>query len=53
MERLRFPILYLRWPIQEVMTFGFYQIAFQKSAIGWPQQPLTEKMTDISEKLDF
>ena len=25
MDRLRFSISYLRWPIQEVTTFGFYQ----------------------------
>ena len=27
--------------------------SFQKSSIGWPQQPLTERVSDISEKLDF
>ena len=27
--------------------------SFQKSSIGWPQQPPTEKVSDISEKLDF
>ena len=26
---------------------------FEKNDIGWPQQPLTEKVLDISEKLDF
>jgi hypothetical protein len=26
---------------------------FKKNDIGWPQQPQTEKVTDISEKLDF
>ena len=26
---------------------------FQKSSIGWPQQPPTERVSDISEKLDF
>ena len=30
MDRLRFSISYLRWPIQEVMTFGFYQPVFKK-----------------------
>ena len=25
----------------------------QKSNIGWPQQPLTEKIPNVSEKLDF
>jgi hypothetical protein len=27
--------------------------SFQKIDIGWPQQPLTEKVSDISEKMDF
>ena len=27
--------------------------SFQKISIGWPQQPLTEKVPDISEKVDF
>ena len=27
--------------------------SFQKNDIGWPQQPLTERVSDISEKLDF
>ena len=27
--------------------------SFQKNNIGWPQQPLTERVSDISEKLDF
>ena len=27
--------------------------SFQKSNIGWPQQPPTEKISGISEKLDF
>ena len=27
--------------------------SFQKSSIGWPQQPPTEKVSDVSEKLDF
>ena len=26
---------------------------FQKSSISWPQQPPTERVSDISEKLDF
>ena len=26
---------------------------FKKNDIGWPQQPLTEKVSDISKKLDF
>ena len=28
-------------------------IYFQKSNIGWPQQPLTEKLPSISKNLDF
>ena len=27
--------------------------SFQKNSIGWPQQPPTERISDISEKLDF
>ena len=27
--------------------------SFQKSSIGWPQQPPTERVSNISEKLDF
>ena len=27
--------------------------SFQKIDIGWPQQPPTERVSDISEKLDF
>jgi hypothetical protein len=27
--------------------------SFQKSSTGWPQQPPTERVSDISEKLDF
>ena len=27
--------------------------SFQKNDIGWPQQPLTERVSDISKKLDF
>ena len=26
---------------------------FSKKDIGWPQQPLTERVSDISERLDF
>jgi hypothetical protein len=26
---------------------------FQKNSIDWSQQPLTEKVSDISENLDF
>ena len=26
---------------------------FQKINIGWPQQPRTERVSDMSEKLDF
>ena len=28
-------------------------ITFQKSSIGWPQQPPTGRVSDISEKLNF
>ena len=27
--------------------------SFQKNDIGWPQQPPTERVSDISEKFDF
>ena len=27
--------------------------SFQKNDINWPQQPPTERLSDISEKLDF
>ena len=27
--------------------------SFQKDDIGWPQQSRTERVSDISEKLDF
>ena len=27
--------------------------SFQKNDIGWPQQPPTERVSDINEKLDF
>ena len=27
--------------------------SFQKSSIGWPQQPPTKWISDISKKLDF
>ena len=30
-----------------------FATSFQKSSKGWPQQPPTEKISDISEKLDF
>ena len=30
MDILRISISYLRWPIQEVMTFGFHQTVFKK-----------------------
>jgi hypothetical protein len=35
------------------MLYFAYLTSFQKNGIGWPQQPLTEKVSDISEKLDF
>ena len=51
MDRLRFSISYLRW---RVACSGGYDIwflstIFQKSNIGWPQRPPTERMSDISE----
>ena len=27
--------------------------SFQKSSIGWPQQPLTEMVSDIGKTMDF
>ena len=30
-----------------------FAASFQKSNIGWPQQPRTEKISDTSKKLDF
>ena len=27
--------------------------SFQKNGVGWPQQPPTERVSDISEKLEF
>ena len=27
--------------------------SFQKNDIGWPQQPPTKRVSDISQKLDF
>ena len=32
---------------------SFSSTSFQKSNIGWPQQPPAERVSDISEKLDF
>ena len=34
-------------------VFEFHQKKNQKSYIGWPQQPPTEKVPNISENLDF
>ena len=36
----------------EMLNFA-YPTSFQKNYIGWPQQPPTERVSDISEKLDF
>jgi len=36
-----------------VNKFCVSSTSFQKNDIGWPQQPPTERVTDISEKLDF
>ena len=35
------------------LEFCVSSTSFQKSNMGWPQQPLTEKVPDISEKRDF
>ena len=35
------------------LEFCVSSTIFQKSNIDWPQQPLTEKASDISQKLDF
>ena len=35
------------------LEFCVSSISFQKSNIGWPQQPPTERVSNISEKLDF
>ena len=34
-------------------TFEFHCPVFKKSNICWPQQPLKERVPDISKKLDF
>ena len=35
------------------LEFCVSSTSFQKSNMGWPQQPLTERVSDISRKLDF
>ena len=35
------------------LTIWVSTTSSQKSSIGWPQQPPTEKLSDISKKLDF
>ena len=35
------------------VEFCVSSVSFQKSNIGWPQQPPTESVSNISEKLDF
>ena len=35
------------------LDIGVSAISFQKSNISWPQQPPTESISDIIEKLDF
>ena len=47
MDRLRFSISYPRWPIQEVMTFGFIKKFLKKSNV-WPQHSPTEKVLKFS-----
>ena len=49
MDRLRFSISYLRWPIQEVMTFGFYQPVFKKVTLAGLNS-LWQKRCQISVK---
>ena len=41
-----------------VVDLGGFEIcvsstSFQRNDIGWPQQPPTERVSDISEKWDF
>ena len=35
------------------VDFCVSSTSFQKSNVGWPQQPPTERVSNISEKLDF
>ena len=35
------------------LEFCVSSTSFQKNDIGWPQQPLRERVSDISEKWDF
>ena len=37
----------------EVLYFAYFTSLKKYIYIGWPQQPLTQKVSDISEKLDF
>ena len=37
----------------EGLHFCVSSTSFQKIDIGWPQQPPTERVSDISKKLDF
>ena len=53
MYRLTFLISNLWSPVQDFMTFGFYQPVFKKINISWLQQPPREKILDINENLDF
>ena len=48
-----FFLTYGAYWLQEVWTFVFHQPVFKKDDIGWPQQPPTERVLDINEKLDF
>ena len=52
MDRLRFSISYLRWPIQKVMTFGFYQPVFKKVTLAGLNS-LWQKECQISVKIGF
>ena len=35
------------------LDIGVSSTNFQKNSIGWPQQPPTERVSNLSEKLNF
>ena len=39
--------------INNFIEFMFHQPVFKKNDIGWPHQPPSEKVSDISKKFDF
>ena len=41
------------WAWSQGLPICVSSISFQKSSIGWPQQPLTVRVSDIRKKLDF